>query len=243
MDYDSDFEPRHYQQAAFDAFDSGYRRLFLGWHRRAGKDRFAMELCYREMCETPGTYWHLFPKQSHARKAIWLGMNNDGERFIDITFPKYQRRKTNDFSTIIEMDNGSMWHMMGSDKYDESLVGSNVRGVVFSEFALCDPQALDYVLPIVIENGGWLAFITTYRGRNHAYRMAKANAKLSDWYVDELDITQTFRNDGNPVVSLADVEKARRGGWSENKIRQEFYMDPSAGDDMAFYGDSLEAVA
>lgn len=230
--------PRHYQQDVFDARDSGVKRFFLGWHRRAGKDVFALELIRREMERTPGTYWHLFPEQDHARKAIWQGVDNDNVGFIERAFPLEDRVRTLDHQTALVMPNG--WYQMrGSDKYDK-LVGSNVRGVVFSEWALCDPRALEYVRPIVVENGGWLMFITTFRGRNHAWKLAQKQLENPRWYVSILDVTQTRREDGSPVVSEEDIQFERDDDMPEEIIRQEFYCDPAAANANAYYGGQIK---
>ena len=37
-----DWEPRDYQRPAWEALESGVKRLDLVWHRRAGKDLFTM---------------------------------------------------------------------------------------------------------------------------------------------------------------------------------------------------------
>jgi hypothetical protein len=231
------WKPRHYQDEAFGKFDDGARRMFLGWHRRAGKDAFALRLAKREMEKTPGTYWHLFPVQAQARRAIWLGMDNDGVNFIEDVFPIAERTRTIDNMTTLEYA-GALYQMAGSDAYNR-LVGSNVRGVIFSEWALCDPTAWDYVRPILVENGGWACFITTFRGRNHAWRMSQQMAHNSRWHVDVRDITQTRRNDGAAVITLADVERERRDGMPETLIQQEFYCNPSAAAEFAYYGDGL----
>lgn len=232
------WNPRHYQQDAFDARDRGLKRLFLGWHRRAGKDVFALELVRREMERVPGTYWHLFPEQDHARKAIWLGVDNDNVGFIERAFPESERKRTVNHQTMLETDNG--WYQMrGSDNYNK-LVGSNVRGVVFSEWALCDPKALEYVRPIVLENGGWLLFITTFRGRNHAWKMAQRQKSNPRWYVDIRDVTQTKRHDGTPVVTEEDIQHERDDGMEEEIVRQEFYCDPAAANANAYYGGQIQ---
>lgn len=234
-----DWEPRHYQQDVIDARATGIDRFCLPWHRRAGKDTFAMDFTRRELEQRPGTYWHLFPKQSHARKAIWEGRDNDGVKFLERAFPISMRKKTNDFRTQIEFKNGSLWQMRGSDDYDD-LVGSNVLGAVFSEWSLCLPRALEFVRPIVVENGGWLMFIFTYRGRNHAYKLAQQALKNKRWYCKVLDVTMTRRHDGTPVVSEAAIQAEREDGWPEEIIQQEFYMNPLAGDPNAYYGGCLQ---
>jgi hypothetical protein len=53
---------------------------------------------------------------------------------------------------------------------------------------------LGYLRPIVAENGGYMRFITTARGRNHAYQMAMDNQGKPDWAVHILpnSVTHVF---------------------------------------------------
>ena len=236
------FDLRHYQQDVLDAREAGCKRFCLPWHRRAGKDTFGLDFTRRELLKLPGTYWHLFPLQSHARKAIWDGRASDGEKFIERAFPLEIRKSTHNHTTSIEFENGALWQMAGSDAYDQ-LVGSNVLGVVFSEWSLCDPRALEFIRPIVVENGGWLMFIFTYRGRNHAYKLAQRALELERWYCKVLDITMTTRVDGTPVVSEEDVQIEREEGMPEEIIQQEFYMNPAAANANAYYGGCLTIQA
>lgn len=237
---------REYQQLVFQAFDMGIKRIFLGWHRRAGKDNFALQLAKREAQKRVGTYWHLFPVQSQARKAIWRGMNNQGVNFVEQAFPKHERARTIDNETLIELPNGSIWQMGGSDKYDQ-MVGANVLGIIFSEWALCNPAAWNYFLPMLLENGGWACFICTFRGRNHAWQMAQRNLHSKNWYVDIRDVTQTRRgvtepNAGQPVVTLEDIDRERADGYSEAMIQQEFYCNPMAANEHAYFGQVLPQI-
>lgn len=191
----------------------------------------------------PGTYWHLFPEQRHARKAIWHGTDSTGRSILDHVFPESTRKKTHNAMTMIELEDDCVWQMAGSDHYD-LLVGSNVFGVVLSEYALSDPAAWDYIRPILVENGGWALFATTFRGRNHAWQMAQANINNPRWYVDIRDVTGTRRNDGRAVVTLEDIEHERAEGMPDSIVRQEFYCDPAAANELAYYGASVEqAVA
>ena len=131
--------------------------------------------------------------------------------------------------------------MAGSDRYD-SLVGSNPIGVFFSEWALCDPRAWDYIRPIIRENGGFACFITTYRGRNHAHRMAKRLAANPDWNVDIRTVDDTTDVEGNRILSQADIDAERAEGMSEALISQEYYCDPQASVEGAIYGRAFEQL-
>lgn len=227
---------RQHQQDALNAFDAGKRRQMDIWHRRAGKDFFGMQLARREMIRNPATYWHLFPKHAQARRAIWTGRDvRLGGKFIDLAFGDLYSKKPNETDMYIEMDNGASWQLLGSDNYDRH-VGANPLGVVFSEWALCNPKAWGFIRPILRENGGWAVFITTYRGRNHAYQMVKQLQGNENWYVDIKTVDDTFRNDGEPIMSPADIQEERDEGMSESMIRQEYYCDPVAVIEGAVYG-------
>lgn len=213
---------------------AGTRRFFLGWHRRAGKDVFAMDFVRRRMQERIGSYWHLFPYHVQAKRAIWKGIDGrTGQRFIDRAFPKHLRHgEMNDTEmslTIKAGDDtpGSTYQMLGSDNYDR-LVGSNPVGIIFSEWALCDPAAWDYIRPILIENKGWALFITTFRGRNHAYRMFDNVKQLESWFAEIRTIDQTHRHDGTPIVTRADIQQEIKEGMRPELVQQEFYCNPDA---------------
>lgn len=232
---------RPYQQIARDKFHDGLRRQLLIWHRRAGKDSYALNTAADEADKEVGTYWHLYPMHVQARRAIWNGIDNQGIRFIDQAFPPERRVATRIADMQIELDNGSMWQLCGSDAYDR-LVGANPRGVVFSEWALCDPRAWDYLRPIMRENNGWAVFITTYRGRNHAYQMAKKLADHPDWFVDIRTVDDTTHQDGRPILTPEDIQAERDEGMSEALIQQEYYCNPMAAPAGAIYGKSLEKL-
>jgi len=217
-----------HQQKVVDAFKRGIRKFFLVWHRRGGKDTFGLDFARERMEEQPANYWHLFPAQTQARRAIWNGIDKrDGRRFIDRAFPDAIRESTNATEMSISTRKGAFWQMLGSDNYDR-MVGSNPAGIVFSEWALCDPAARDYISPILMENKGWEMYITTFRGRNHAWRMYNTVKDLPDWYVDVRTIRDTVKHNGQPIMTDAEVEKQIKEGMSRARAMQEFYCDPMA---------------
>lgn len=233
---------RPYQAEARQAFRDGLRRQVLIWHRRAGKDIDSLDMAAGEAVREVGTYWHLYPTHVQAKRAIWNGIDaRAGVRFIDRAFPKAERAATRVQDMQIELKNGSLWQLCGSDRYD-SLVGSNPLGVTFSEWALCDPRAWDYVRPIIRENGGWVRFITTYRGRNHAYRMANRLRSNPDWYVDVRSIENTTDINGAPLITEDDIAAERAEGMSEALIQQEYYCNPIAAQPGAIYGKAVERL-
>lgn len=141
--------------------------------------------------ERVATYWHCLPEYEQARKAIWNAVNpHTGRRRIDEAFPDEIRAGKDEQQMFIRFKNGSTWQVIGSDRYN-SLVGSGVAGVTFSEFALCNPSSWGYIRPMVEENDGWATFITTPRGRNHAYAMFEMAKKSSRWFAEISNVHDT----------------------------------------------------
>ena len=165
-----EWEPRPHQLPFFKAMDSGAKRACIVWHRRAGKGAATLNFTAKEMFKRVGTYWHLFPVQTQARKAIWSGIDSEGRSILGQVFPDAIRKRTSSQEMLIELVNGSTWQLTGSDNYN-NLVGSNPVGVVFDEWSLCDPNAWGYIRPILAENGGWAVFIYTPRGKNHGHSL------------------------------------------------------------------------
>jgi len=237
------WRPRGYQMNAWGALERGIRRVALEWHRRAGKDDIALHWAARCCVLEPGTYWHMLPEASQARKAIWTAVDpHKGKKRIDLAFPKEIRKTTREQEMAIEFQTGSLWQVVGSDNYN-SLVGAPPKGVVFSEYALADPNAWAYIRPILRENGGWAIFISTTRGNNHFAKMVDYAKGAEDWYGETLTVADT----GVLSQEQIDAEKrelaAERGDQeAEAIISQEFYCSRSASLPGAYYGQQMSRL-
>jgi len=235
----NNWAPRPHQLDFFRAMDNGIKRACLVWHRRAGKDSTSLNFTAKEMFKRKGNYWHLFPKQTQARKAIWNGINSDGQSILDQVFPEAVRARTSSQEMMIELKNGSTWQLAGSDNYD-SLVGANPVGVVFSEWSLCDPNAWAYIRPMLAENGGWAVFIYTPRGKNHGFTLYNMAKKADEWFCQNLTVNDTKRADGSPVISPEAIETERAEGMEEALIQQEFFGSFEAQIPGAYFADQLQ---
>ena len=187
----NNWKPRDYQLPAWKYLQEGGRHAELLWHRRSGKDDLCLNWAAVAAFQRVAGYWHMLPEYAQARKAIWDAINpHTGKRRIDEAFPKHLRKATRNDSMIIEFINGSSWQVVGSDRYD-SLVGSSPAGITYSEWALANPNARAYLRPIVLENNGWQVFISSARGRNHAFRTYKAATKESSSFAQILSARDT----------------------------------------------------
>lgn len=186
------FRVRKYQQPFYLAWRTlKNRRLIEIAHRRWGKDEIALNVTRDLALERPASYWHCLPEYAQARKALWSMVNpHTGKRRIDEAFPHEIRKRTNEQEMFIELVNGATWQLIGSDRYDAT-VGSSPAGIVYSEWALANPSAWGYHRPMVQENNGWAAFITTPRGNNHAKAMYDLGCKNDDWFAELSSVLDT----------------------------------------------------
>lgn len=183
--------PRPYQRPLWDYLEKGGKRAIGIWHRRAGKDDVLLHRTAIAAFERPASYWTMLPEYAQARKALWAAVNpHTGKRRIDEAFPHELRDSTNEQEMFIRFVNGATWQLVGSDRYN-SLVGAGIAGATFSEWALANPSAWAYIRPMLEENDGWAAFITTPRGRNHAHSMLEMARKNPRWFAEVLSIHNT----------------------------------------------------
>jgi phage terminase large subunit len=193
--------------------------------------------------ERVATYWTALPEYAQARKALWAAVNpHTGKRRVDEAFPHEIRETTNEQEMFIRFKNGSTWQLIGSDRYN-SLVGAGVAGVTFSEFALANPSAWGYIRPMLEENDGWAAFITTPRGRNHAkalFDMATANPK---WFAEVLTIAHTGALTPEQIQESLDEYVALYGeDLGRAQFEQEYECSFNAAILGAFYAREMVAV-
>lgn len=223
------WRPRDYQLPAWTYLENGGRHAELIWHRRSGKDEIGL---HRAACcafERQGNYWHLLPEYAQARKALWDAVSpHSGKRRIDEAFPIELRRRTRNDEMLIEFVNGSTWQLVGSDRYD-ALVGTTPIGIVYSEWALANPAVRAYLRPIIAENQGWQLFITTPRGRNHAYTTLKAAEKImlagGDAFAQVLDATDTeVFTQAQLDIELAEYISTYGEDYGRAKFEQEYLV-------------------
>lgn len=185
------WRPRGYQSTLWEALLRGSRRVDVVAHRRWGKDEVALQWTAACASRTPGVYWHLLPEASQGRRVIWTAVNpHTGRKRIDEAFPAEWRKSIHQDQMRIELTNGSVWQVLGSDNYD-SLMGAPPLGVVLSEWSLSRPVAWEHLRPILAENEGWALFLWTPRGRNHATRAFESRARSSDWFCLKSPATET----------------------------------------------------
>lgn len=190
------FRVRKYQAPLWQAWESTEKDRFIEIaHRRWGKDEIALNATRNHALKRPASYWHCLPEYEQGRKALWTAVNaQTGKNRVAEAFPPEIVARRDEQQMFIELVNGSTWQIVGSDRYDKT-VGAGVAGIVYSEWALANPSAWGYHRPMVEENNGWAAFITTPRGNNHAKAMydlgMDSQAKGGRWYAELSSVYET----------------------------------------------------
>jgi phage terminase large subunit len=230
------FKPRPYQLPIFDAIENKkYKRVLAILPRRAGKDVCGFNLVIRAALSLAGVYYYIFPTYSQAKKVIWDSMTNDGRRFLDF-IPDALVESRNSQEMKIRLVNGSLIQLVGSDNYD-SLMGTNPRGVVFSEYALQDPRAYQFIRPILTANNGWALFLSTPRGKNHLWELYNIATQSKDWFAYKLTVEDTNH------IPLFEIEREKSEGiMSDDLIQQEYYTSFTMGVEGAYYAKYLDRM-
>jgi len=170
---------RRFQDAAFDwqrealrRFDDGQARIaHLVVHRRGRKTSLALNIAIRECCRKPRTVIrYIAPKRVNAYDICWEDPNM---LFSFMPDPRVMPWTANKSDLSIVFANGSLLKMHGADKIAEGKRGLGGAGFVVDEWSYHES---DYVYnaviqPIIRESGGWVWFLYTPNGMNHAYDM------------------------------------------------------------------------
>ena len=231
------FQLRPYQTPILDAIENKkYKRVVAILPRRAGKDFACWILMIRAALKKVGIYWYIFPTYSQGRKILWDGITSDGVRFIDFLPPELIASQNSQLMQI-KLTNGSIIQVIGSDNVD-SLVGSNPLGCVFSEYALQDPRAYQFLRPVLTANNGFAVFISTPRGKNNLWELWNiAQNNPADWFAYKMTVAETGH------IPLHEIERERHSGeMSDDLIAQEYYVSFEMGVEGAYYTKYLDRM-
>lgn len=146
-----------------------FRRAYLCWPRRHGKDAVALNITAIKAMERVGNYAIMLPQINQVRRALWDGLSHLGNPRVAEAFPDEIVTKRDSQSMMLWLTSGSTVQFLGSDSYSSS-IGAGFTGVVYSEAALTLLEASQFLRPMIEFNKGFEIFISTPRGKNHFYR-------------------------------------------------------------------------
>jgi hypothetical protein len=190
----------------------------------------------RQAIQKIGVYMYCLPTFRQARLTLFDSMTNSGVRFLDY-IPKELIANLNSQEMKIRLINGSIINLIGSDTYDTSLIGTNPRMIVFSEYALSDERAYHYIRPIMNANNGLVVFLSTPRGHNHFHQLYEIARNSPDWWVSKL----TVEDCRHIPLSLIEQDIAN-GEISEDMVQQEYYCDFNSGQQGSYYGKYIDKM-
>lgn len=224
---------REYQKPLIRYMREGGKKAVLVAHRRSGKDVTCWQYLIEAAIRERGTYFYCLPEFAHARRVIWEGMLNDGKRFLDLV-PKKLTSNINESQMKIELVNGSIIQLVGSDQYDR-LVGTNPRGIVFSEYSITHPMAYQILRPILAANGGFVIFNGTPRGKNHFFDVLNQAKGDKTWYFS----VQTVKETG---ILSEDILKKEREEMDIDLYNQEYLCSFDAAAKGAYYSEQIMSL-
>lgn len=232
VDFYEKWKPRDYQIPLWEFFLAGGKRAITIWHRRAGKDLTAMHLMALNAIQRPGMYLHIFPQFNQGRKIIWEGRTKEGMAFLD-AFPKEFISHKVDDEMKLELINGSVYRVVGANNID-SFRGLNAVGVILSEYAFMNPEAWKVLRPILDENGGFAWFVTTPKGKNHAYKLFQYANTQPNWFSELLNINDTG------VLPLSVIDEAIAEGMSKEEAEREYLCTFEETTEGSYYGEYIK---
>lgn len=232
------FKARPYQKEALEALDK-YNRAILIWHRRAWKDKTAFQALIRKALQRKWVYYYIFPEYEQGRKAMWDNIDNDGLSMLSHV-PRDLVKNKNDQSMKLELINGSLIQVIGTDRKIDNIVGTNPVGCLFSEFPISDPRGWDLLRPILKLNWGFAWFVYTPRGKNHWWALREIARKNQEvWFLSEKTARDTIDNEWNRIVTDQMIEEERRDWMDEDLIQQEYFVSFEAAVKWAYYADQI----
>ena len=196
-----------------------------------------------EALQRPANYWYMLPQANQARKAVWDAVDSHtGRRRIDWAFPPELREATRDQDMMLKFKGGSTWQVVGSDNW-QGLIGSPPAGIVYSEYALSDPNSWGFLRPILEENGGWAIFNSTPRGRNHFHGLVELGRTAPGWFSQILTVRDTGLLGPEQLYRIKKELAAERGDdEADNLIQQEYYCSFDAAIPGSYYGRIIAAL-
>lgn len=230
------FFPRPYQLNLCKSFESGkFKRFLIIWPRRAGKDICALNLLVRAAFKKIGTYFIVFPTFSMGRRILWDAIDIQGNRILSYYVPDEIVQSRNEVQMRIRLYNGSQIQILGSDDVDKTLVGTNALGIVFSEYALQDPRAWTYSIPILRASDGWALFISTPRGKNNFWELYNIAKDSPNWFCEKLSVEDTGH------IPLEYIQKdIESGEISQDLAMQEYWTSFELGVEGSFYAKYID---
>ena len=168
----------------FDDYPDVHNRVVVA-HRRSRKTTLGLNLLLRECVGTRDcTYAYISPFFRQSKAIIW----RDPMMLKRYMPPEILRKSFNETELVGEFTSGSVLQVGGADDPDRWR-GMGCKGWVLDEFATMKEGAKLYqeiIYPIIRDNGGWVLFLYTPRGRGcgwEFFQKAEHNPNWERWFL------------------------------------------------------------
>jgi hypothetical protein len=233
-----------HQADAIKALHEGCRRMCWRHHRQSGKGRGAMGWVGQAAFERPGTYACVSPTHGLSRENFWDARDPDsGDNYLDVIPPQLVLDKNENEMAIVmatKVAGKTSRIVFRSADDPDRLRGPAYAGVVLDEFAtMSSAEPLDVVRIPLERAKGWLLITSTPKGLNHFHDLWKNAEAAGGWFLSKKTILDTRGHNGQPIISMDQVEQERREGQREEWIQQEYFVEFTAALVGSYYGDQL----
>lgn len=193
------------------------RHRVVVWHRRSRKTTMGLNLLIRECVRTQNsTYAYIAPFFSQAKAIVWRD-----PMMLRRYLPEGVLKKPfNESELFGEFKSNCVLHIGGAD-YPDRWRGTGCYGWILDEFPkMRNGEMLfeEIILPIITENGGWVMFLYTPKGRNHGWKFFQRAGEQTSWKRWLLPVTQSG------ILTPEQIETARHS-MSERLFAQEFMCE------------------
>lgn len=236
------FTLRLYQKRIFNKiFNEGKRKIFLHWCRRAGKDACCFAVIAALALKNKGPYAYMLPYSVTARRVIWNGGIQTEDRFFYFKefFPKETITSASAQEMRIELTNGSIIYITGTDNYDR-LRGIYLKALVLSEYAFSKPGVLDVLSPVLSQANAILLINSTPNGYNFSWNAFNSYKEKEGWYCETGTCETLVDEEGNRYITDEMVQDSVNNGMPAGMVRQEFYCEPYLDKNKLYFSEEIE---
>jgi phage terminase large subunit len=171
----------------------------MACHRRAGKTVACVAdliLDAKHTKKQDARFGYIAPLYNQAKDIAWIYVKRLTCDIPGVTLNESELRA--------DFPGGARVRLYGADNPDR-LRGGYFDGVILDEYADMRPSVWGEVIrPMLMDRGGWAAFIGTPKGRNEFYRVFNRAQTAPDWFALLLKASESG------LISAAEIEDARK---------------------------------
>ena len=202
-------------------------------HRRLGKTHWAINKIIDAAVNNTNVnpnYAYIAPFRDQAKKIAW-----DLLKFYLKNIPGVEFFENDLKAEIYKKGGEKIKIMLLGAENPMALKGIYLDGVVFDEYAECDPIVwTEVVRPTLSDRLGWAVFAGTPKGNNHFYHMYQLGLSGRPGYISKM-----FRASETDIIPKAELDDCKTT-MSEEEYLQEYECSFTSGMRGSYYGKLME---